>query len=120
MPVLPDGTHLPYPGDPGFAQLPPQAQALIQQMTAAQGQGGGGMPGGMPPGPPPGMPQPPAGDSPAPPEGGDDWLVQAINSVHNGMVQEGDPKQVSLLGAILNQLTTFQANQHAARGPQSG
>ena len=46
-----------------------------------------------------------------------DWLVNAINSVHSGMVQEADPKQVSLLGAILNQLTTFQANQ-AAQGQQ--
>lgn len=113
MPVLPDGTHLPYPGDPAFAQLPPQAQALIQQMTAAQG-GPSGQGGGMPAGGPPGAM--PSGDGAA--QG--DWLVNAINSVHDGMVQEGDPRQVSLLGAILNQLTTFQANRHAAQGPQGG
>ena len=52
----------------------------------------------------------------APPDDGGDWLVQAINAVHNGMVQESDPKQVSLLGAILNQLTTFQANAAAQQG----
>jgi hypothetical protein len=63
---------------------------------------------------------------PAMPAGGDqqgsggDWLVNAINSVHDGMLHEGDPKQVSLLGAILNQLTTFQANQANAQGPQGG
>lgn len=115
MPVLPDGTHLPYPGDPAFSQLPPQAQAMIQQLAAAQG-GQGGAPGGMPPGPPPGMS---AGD--AQQGDGGDWLVNAINSVHDGMIHEGDPKQVSLLGAILNQLTTFQANQaSAAQGPQGG
>jgi hypothetical protein len=62
----------------------------------------------------------PAGGPPEGAEGEGDWLVQAINSVHNGMVHEADPKQVSLLGAILNQLTTFQANQHAAQGPQGG
>ena len=118
MPVLPDGTHLPYPGDPAFAQMPPQVQALIQQLAAQQG---GGQPsgGGMPPGMPAGMPGPGA----PPPEGSEgegDWLVNAINSVHDGMVKEGDPKQVSLLGAILNQLTTFQANQANAQGPQGG
>lgn len=62
----------------------------------------------------------------APPEqaepGESDWLVNAINAVHAGMVQEGDPKQVSLLGAILNQLTTFQANRANAgqQGPAQG
>lgn len=47
------------------------------------------------------------------PKGTGNWLVDAINAVHAGMVQEHDPKQVSLLGAILNQLTTFQANKMA-------
>jgi hypothetical protein len=51
------------------------------------------------------------GGQPQPTEGGADWLVNAINEVHKGMVEEGDPKQISLLGAILNQLTTFQANR---------
>jgi hypothetical protein len=82
-------------------QMPPQLQALLAQM----GQGGG------PSGPP---------EQSEPGEG--DWLVNAINSVHNGMVQESDPKQVSLLGAILNQLTTFQANRAnaGAQGQQAG
>lgn len=40
----------------------------------------------------------------------EDWLTTAINAVHSGMVSESNPRQVSLLGAILNQLTTFQAN----------
>lgn len=71
--------------------------ALVQQLMSAQ-QGGG---------------QPPADD-------GGDWLVQAINAVHNGMIEEGDPKQVSLLGAILNQLTTFQANRHGQQQGQGG
>lgn len=54
-------------------------------------------------------------------EQGGNWLVNAINAVHAGMVQEGDPKQVSLLGAILNQLTTFQANRaNEAQGPAQG
>ena len=52
-------------------------------------------------------------------EGGD-WLVNAINSVHKGMVEESDPKQISLLGAIINQLTTFQANRVNAGQQGSG
>lgn len=51
---------------------------------------------------------------------GGDWLADAINAVHNGMVEEGDPKQVSLLGAILNQLTTFQANRAGAQQQGQG
>lgn len=73
--------------------------ALIQQaMAAAQGGPQGG---------------------PQEPQGGD-WLAEAINAVHNGMVEEGDPKQVSLLGAILNQLTTFQANRAGAQQQGQG
>ena len=60
-----------------------------------------------------GGPQPPA-------EGGGDWLVNAINSVHEGMVQESDAEQVSLLGAIINQLTTFQAKRMKPGGAQGG
>ena len=55
-----------------------------------------------------------------PDQGGGDWLTAAINAVHSGMVEEKDPKQVSLLGAILNQLTTFQANAAAAPPAQRG
>ena len=49
---------LPYPGDPAFAQLPPELQMLIMQMMG--GQGGppmmGGAPGQMPGAMPGGMP----------------------------------------------------------------
>lgn len=81
--------------------LPPQGQpdpAQLEAMLAQLGGGGGGAP-----------PE-------APPSDGN-WLVTAINAVHEGMVQEGDPKQVSLLGAIINQLTTFQANAAAPKSP---
>lgn len=66
-----------------------------------------------------GMGAPESGAEGAPPGGGPlpqgegNWLVDAINAVHAGMVEERDPKQVSLLGAILNQLTTYQANSLA-------
>lgn len=74
----------------------PDIAALLAQL----GGGGGGAPAG-----------PPAESQ----DSGANWLVDAINAVHAGMVQEADPKQVSLLGAILNQLTTFQANAHAPK-----
>lgn len=79
---------------------------IPQALMAAMQQGG------------PGGPPPPEQGEP----GEGDWLVNAINSVHSGMVQEADPKQVSLLGAILNQLTTFQANRanQAQQGPGQG
>ena len=52
--------------------IPQQLQALLlQQAGGAQG--------------------PPAGP-PEQAEGEGDWLVNAINSVHSGMVQEADPK----------------------------
>jgi hypothetical protein len=77
--------------------------AMLQQLL-----GGGGGPQGPPP--------PEQQDAPS-----GDWLAEAINAVHSGMVQEADPKQVSLLGAILNQLTTFQSNAMAPKGgPQGG
>jgi hypothetical protein len=78
-------------------------QIPLQAMLAQMGAQGG---------PPPEQQEPGEGD----------WLVNAINSVHSGMVQEADPKQVSLLGAILNQLTTFQANRAnaGAQGQQGG
>lgn len=60
---------------------------------------------------------PPAG--PPPSEGGD-WLVEAINAVHEGMVQETDPEQVSALGKIIDLLTTFQAKAHAPKAPAGG
>lgn len=91
----------PPPGGPPQGGPPPQLAAMLAQL---------GGPGGPPQG----------GGEPDSDEQGGDWLVNAINSVHKGMVQEGDPKQVSLLGAILNQLTTFQANQANAQQSQPG
>jgi hypothetical protein len=92
MPMLPDGTQLPYPGQGGGGGM---AEMLAQRLG------------------------PPAGPPEREIEGGD-WLVNAINSVHKGMVEEQDGKQISLLGAILNQLTTFQANRMNASGGAQG
>lgn len=97
---------------PQLPNDPAQLQAILAQLG---GSGGGadmqGQPAGL---------DPASADQPTGPN--DNWLVDAINAVHDGMVLEGDPKQVSLLGAILNQLTTFQANSHGAaqQGQQQG
>lgn len=72
---------------------------MLQQMLA-QLEGGGGAP--------------PAGP---PAQGGGNWLVEAINAVHTGMVEETDPKQVSLLGKVIDLLTTFQATSMAPKTP---
>ena len=80
---------------------PPVDPAMMEQLLASLGGG-----------------QPQAQTAPPPAE---DWLATAINSVHQGMVAEKDPNQVSLLGAILNQLTTFQAKDMSKGGsPQGG
>jgi len=81
---------------------PPVDPAMMEQLLASLGGGG----------------QPAAQTAPPPDT---DWLTTAINSVHQGMVAEKDPNQVSLLGAILNQLTTFQAKDMSKGGsPQGG
>lgn len=105
----------------------------VESLLAALGQGQGqdpmaGMGGmGMPAGDPSmEMPQMQGMQMPMPQGGGPEvpgeqesgnLLVDAINAVHSLMVHEQNPKQVSLLGAILNQLTTYQAN---AAGSQKG
>lgn len=89
MPTLPDGTHLPYPGDPGFDQLPPD---LMQAILAAVGGGGGGQEQAQP----------------------TDRVGEAINLLHQEMQAEQDPKRISMLAAIFNQLTTDQANRAQA------
>lgn len=95
-------------------------QALIAQLNgggdpsrmggASPEMAGMGMPSGMEgmgmPGAPGGMQQEDSG--PGEDHSESDWLTTAINAVHGGMVQERDPKIVSLLGAIINQLTTVQ------------
>lgn len=49
----------------------------------------------------------------APPEAAaaEPTWADAINTVHQLMVTEQDPQLVSLLGAVLNQLTTGQAKK---------
>ena len=74
----------------------PDIEALLAQL------GGGG--------------EPPQGAAP-PPDSGGNWLVEAINAVHDGMVQDTDPEGVSLLGKIIDLLTTYQAKK--AAGPKA-
>ena len=50
------------------------------------------------------------------PDSGDNWLADAINAVHDGMVAEHDPQIVSDLGDILNRLTTVQAKMSQTQG----
>ena len=79
---------------------PAQLQAMMAQLSGPQG----GDPNQPPPGGGPDTPDPANGN----------WLVDAINAVHEGMVQEGDSEIVSALGAILNNLTTVQAKKSAS------
>ena len=72
--------------------IPPELLAALQ--------GGGGAP---------------AGGQPDEEQSPDEIIGQAINLVHQAMVSDQDPKGVSLLGAILNQLTTYQANRSQAQ-----
>ena len=84
---------------------PPMDPAMMEQLLASLGGGG----------------QPPAQTAPPPPG---DWLATAINSVHQGMVAEKDPQVVSMIGAILDKLTTVQAKLMPGQGqggsPQGG
>lgn len=77
--------------------------AMLEQLL-----GGGGMPagGGMPGGAEPPMPQ----------QGGGDWLTDLINSTHQAMVSEPDPATVSVLGKIIDLLTTVQAKKAQGGG----
>ena len=77
-------------------QIDPQ---MIQALLSGQG---GGMPQGAPP-----------QEQDAPEE---DWLTELINDAHKAMVAEKDPQIVSVLGAILNQLTTVQAKKAQQSG----
>lgn len=101
-----------------MSQMLPNDPQALQAMLA-----GLGGPGGAPAGPPPdagGMPPPDAGQMPAGPDVPDeDWLVTAINAVHDGMLREGDSRQVSLLASILDKLTTFQATHLNPKAPQA-
>lgn len=73
---------------------------MLQQMLSQLG----GSPGG-----------PPQGGQESPDQG-DNWLVDAINAVHEGMVQDNDPQSVSMLGQIINLLTTYQAKKASEQG----
>lgn len=70
--------------------------AMLEQIL-----GGGGAPGGMAGAAGPPMPQ----------QGGGDWLTDLINSTHQAMVSESDPATVSVLGKIIDLLTTVQAKK---------
>lgn len=95
-----------------MSQMLPDDPAQLQAMLAQLGG-----PGGAPAGPPDGGGMPPPADTPD--AQNDNWLVDAINNVHEGMVHTQDSKQVSLLGNILSQLTTFQANHLNPKAPQA-
>jgi hypothetical protein len=79
-----------------MSQMMPQESPDVAALLAQLGGGQSGAP----------LPEEPEGD----------WLTEAINAVHEGMVQESDPKQVSMLGKIIDLLTTFQAKAHAPQG----
>ena len=93
------------------AMMPPQGapQGQIDPQMLMQLLGGGG---GMPQGGP--MPQ--GGDQQEAPENEGDWLTSLINDTHEAMVTEKDPATVSVLGKIIDLLTTVQAKKAGSGG----
>ena len=80
--------------------------AMIQQLLGGAGAGGGGEMGmGMEMG---------GGEAPESPSG--DWLTDLINRTHQAMVSEADPATVSVLGKIIDLLTTVQAKKASGGG----
>jgi hypothetical protein len=90
------------------AMMPQQGQMdpqMLMQLLAG-GQGVGMPSGGM-------MPQ--GGDQQDAPDNGD-WLTNLINDTHEAMVTEKDPATVSVLGKIIDLLTTVQAKKAGSGG----
>jgi hypothetical protein len=85
----------------------PSGQQIDPQMLMQLLGGGGGMPQGGP------MPQ--GGDQQDSPDNGD-WLTNLINDTHEAMVTEKDPATVSVLGKIIDLLTTVQAKKAGSGG----
>ena len=88
-------------------QMDPQ---MLQQILG--GMGGGGMPGGgaemggaAMQGPPPG-----------PQGGGENWLSDMINLAQESLYAASDAQDVSVLGKIMDLLTTIQAKKAQAGG----
>lgn len=79
------------PGDGAQSAMPPEfMQALLGQM-------GGGAP-------------------PQQAEAPKDWLAELLNSAHAAMIAAQDPQEVSVLGKIMDLLTTVQAKRATAQG----
>lgn len=86
----------------GMQMDPQMLMQLLQGAGGAPGMGGG-----------PGAPPSPAGEAP---EASGDWLTGLINDTHDALVQEADPAVVSVLGKIMDLLTTVQAKKAQAGG----
>lgn len=80
---------------------------MLMQLLGGGDQGGMGGMGGAGMSGMSSMPGMPSSSS----EGGGDWLTELINSTHEAMVSESDPATVSVLGKIIDLLTTVQAKK---------
>jgi len=84
-------------------QMDPQ---MLQQILGGMGGGGGAEMGGAPmQGPPPG-----------PQGGGENWLSDMINLAQESLYAASDAQDVSVLGKIMDLLTTMQAKKAQAGG----
>ena len=84
-------------------QMDPQ---MLQQILGGMGGGGGTEMGGAPmQGPPPG-----------PQGGGENWLADMINLAQESLYAASDAQDVSVLGKIMDLLTTMQAKKAQAGG----
>lgn len=83
-------------------QMDPQ---MLQQILGGMG---GGMPGGS------GAPM--QGPPPGPQGGGENWLADMINLAQESLYAASDAQDVSVLGKIMDLLTTIQAKKAQAGG----
>ena len=83
-------------------QMVPQ---MLQQILGGMG---GGMPGGS------GAPM--QGPPPGPQGGGENWLADMINLAQESLYAASDAQDVSVLGKIMDLLTTIQAKKAQAGG----